>query len=89
MAFGADRRDVVRLVIREGLRLPLAGLAIGLAGAFIVTRVMEHMLFDVSAVDPATFGAVGFLLAGIAVVACWLPARRAAHADPMVALRHE
>jgi putative ABC transport system permease protein len=87
MAFGADRRDVVRLMIAEHVRLPLAGLAIGFGGALMVTRVMAHMLFEVSAVDPATFAAVGVLLAGVALLACWLPARRAARVDPIVALR--
>jgi putative ABC transport system permease protein len=89
MAFGADRQDVVRLVVWESLRLPLAGLAVGLAVALALGRVMAHMLFDVSAGDPTTFAAVGLLLAFVSAVACWLPARRAAGVDPIVALRHE
>ena len=89
MAFGADRQDVVRLVVRESMRLPLAGLAVGLAAALTLSRVMAHMLFGVSAVDPMTFGAVGLLLAFVSAVACWLPARRAAGVDPIVALRDQ
>ena len=89
MAFGADRRALVRLVTWEGMRLPIVGLSIGLAGAFLATRFMSHLLFDVSSVDPATFAAVGFVLASVAFVACWLPARKAARVDPILALRHE
>jgi putative ABC transport system permease protein len=89
MAFGADRHALVRLVTWESLRLPIVGLSIGLAGASVATRLMSHLLFDVSAVDPATFGAVGLLLALVAFVACWLPARKAARVDPILALRHE
>jgi ABC-type antimicrobial peptide transport system permease subunit len=89
MAFGADRRALVRLVTWESMRLPIVGLSIGLACASLATRLMSHLLFDVSAVDPATFGAVGLLLAAVAFVACWLPARKAARVDPILALRHE
>ncbi len=89
MAFGADRRALVRLVTWEGMRLPIVGLSIGLAGALLATRFMSHLLFDVSSVDPATFAAVGLVLASVAFVACWLPARKAARVDPILALRHE
>ena len=89
MAFGADERTLVRSVTVDSMRLPLVGLSLGLAGALAATRLMSHMLFDVSAVDPATFGAVGLLLTAVAFVACWLPARKAARVDPIVALRHE
>jgi predicted permease len=89
MAFGADRHALVRLVTWESMRLPIVGLSIGLACASVATRLLSHLLFDVSAVDPATFGAVGLLLAAVAFVACWLPARKAARVDPILALRHE
>ena len=86
MAFGADQHVLVRQVTWESMRLPILGLSIGLGGALAATRLMSHLLFDVSAVDPATFGAVGLLLASVAFVACWLPARKAARVDPILAL---
>ncbi len=89
MAFGADQHVLVRQVTRESMRLPILGLSIGPGGALAATRLMSHLLFDVSAVDPATFGAVGLLLASVAFVACWLPARKAAGVDPVIALRAE
>src|SRR6266849_665398 len=89
MALGAVRRDVLALVVRQGFALAAAGLVIGVAGALALTRVLRSLLFSVSATDPAVFGAIVALLAVIALVACYLPARRAARVDPMVALRHE
>jgi predicted permease len=89
LALGASSGDLLRLVLGEGLRLPVAGLALGLTGAFALTRVLRHLLFEVSATDPVTFAAVAALLLAVAFVACWLPARRAARVDPIVALRCE
>jgi putative ABC transport system permease protein len=89
MALGAQRRDVLRLVIGQGVRLALVGIAIGIAGAFAATRAMASLLFDVTATDPATFAIVAILLSSIALAACYIPARRALRVDPMVALRYE
>ncbi|MEP6491532.1 MAG: ABC transporter permease [bacterium] len=89
IALGASPMDVVRLVVGHGMRTPSIGILIGLALSFGLTRVMSHLLFAVSATDPATFVAVGVVLAGVAGAACWIPARRAARVDPMTALRRE
>jgi putative ABC transport system permease protein len=89
MALGAQARDVTTLVIGQGMILALIGLALGLTASLALTRLMESLLFEVSTTDPATFAVVGGLLAGIALLACWIPARRAARVDPMVALRCE
>jgi putative ABC transport system permease protein len=89
LALGAQRRDVLKLVIGQGLRLVLIGIGIGLAGAMAMTRVMKSLLFGVSATDPATFAVIAMLLAAVALLACYLPARRATKVDPMVALRYE
>jgi ABC-type antimicrobial peptide transport system permease subunit len=89
MALGAQRSDVVRLFIKQGMALVLFGVGLGLLGAFALTRVMTSLLFGVSANDPLTFAGVALLLSVIALLACYLPARRAARIDPLVALRHE
>jgi putative ABC transport system permease protein len=87
MALGAQRSDVLRLIVRQGLSLTLIGVAAGVVGALALTRVISNLLFHINATDPATFVAVVFFLIVVALVACWLPARRAARTDPMTALR--
>lgn len=89
MALGAQRREVVRMVVREGMAMALAGMAAGLAGAWGLTHLMASLLYDVKANDPATFAAVAAALAATALLACWIPALKAARVDPMVALRYE
>jgi putative ABC transport system permease protein len=89
MALGAQKRDVFSLVLRQGMGLVLAGVGLGLAGAVAVTRLIAKLLFQVSALDTATFISTPLLLAAVALLACYLPARRAARVDPMIALRYE
>jgi putative ABC transport system permease protein len=89
MALGAEGRDVLKLIIGQGVELALIGVATGLAVAFGLTRLMGSLLFDVSATDPLTFALIALLLIAIALLACYIPARRALKVDPLVALRYE
>jgi len=88
-ALGAQRRDVLRLVMRDGAKIVRFGIASGIAGALALTRLMASLLFEVKPTDPATFAGVAILLALVALAACYIPARRAMRVDPMVALRYE
>ncbi|HKA22580.1 MAG TPA: ABC transporter permease [Blastocatellia bacterium] len=89
MALGAQRSDVLKLFLRQGMSLVLIGVGLGIAGALSLTRLMTSLLFGVTPEDPFTFAAVAMLLSLIALVACYVPARKAAKVDPLVALRHE
>jgi putative ABC transport system permease protein len=80
---------VLALVLRQGLTLVIIGTGLGLVGALMATRLLKSFLYEIKPMDPLTFGSVVILLAAVAFIACWLPARRAAKVDPMVALRHE
>jgi putative ABC transport system permease protein len=89
LALGARRGDISRMVLRQGLRMAIAGTAVGLVGSLIVSRLMAGLLYGVRPTDPATFVGVAIFLVGIALLACYLPARRAMRVDPMIALRYE
>ena len=89
MALGADGANVMRLVVGQGLVLTLMGVASGLAGALALTRFLVGLLYSVRPTDPLTFIAVSLMLTGVAVLACYVPARRAAKVDPMATLRYE
>ena len=92
MALGADQRNILYLVIGQELRLALVGVAVGTASALLLTRTLSslsHLLYGVGPGDPLTFAAVSIVLLGVAALACYIPARRAAKVDPMVALRYE
>ena len=89
MALGAQTSDVLKLIIKRGMTLTLAGVAIGLIASLALTRLMETLLFDVSATDPLTFSLIALLLTAVAMLACYIPARRATNLDPMIALKCE
>jgi len=89
VALGARATDVLKMVIGQGMRLALLGVALGLGAALVLTQLMKQLLFGVTAVDPLTYGAIALLLTLVALLACWIPARRATKVDPMIALRCE
>jgi putative ABC transport system permease protein len=89
VALGAQRQDVLRLVLGQGMKMTLVGAAIGLVGAFAVTRLLESQLYGVSTLDPLPFISTTLALGVTALLACYIPARRAARVDPIQALRHE
>jgi len=89
MALGAQRNAVLALVLPSGLKLAGAGIVLGLSGAMMLTQLLRGLLFGIGPADPLTFAAVPLLLVSVALLACWLPARRASQVDPMTALRAE
>jgi putative ABC transport system permease protein len=89
MALGAQRSDVLKMTIRQGLQLVLTGVVIGLAAAYVLTRVMSSLLFGVSATDPITFISISVILTSVALLASYIPALRSMKIDPMVALRYQ
>jgi putative ABC transport system permease protein len=95
MALGADHRDVLKMVLRQGMSLTIIGVVLGLAGAYVLTKYLEskmnlnNMLFGVKVSDPLTYGVIAAFLTLVALFACFIPARRATKVDPMVALRCE
>ena len=89
MVLGAQKRDVLSMVVSQGLKMVLIGVSLGIVLAFATTRLMERLLYEIKPTDPLTFSGVSLLLVCTALLACWLPARRAAKVDPMEALRYE
>jgi putative ABC transport system permease protein len=89
MALGASVSDILKLVVGQGMLLVFIGLGVGLGASLLMTRVMSSLLFNVSTTDPLAFGGISLLLAFVALLACYIPARRATRVDPMVALRYE
>jgi ABC-type antimicrobial peptide transport system permease subunit len=86
---GAQRSDILRIAVREGALVVIIGVIAGLAGSAMLTRFLQSMLFDVEAIDPITYAAIGTLLTVVTLLACVVPAYRATRVDPLVALRHE
>jgi ABC-type antimicrobial peptide transport system permease subunit len=89
MALGARKTDILCAVVGQGLKLTVVGVVVGLAGAVALTRILSSLLYDVTPTDPLTLACVSLVLAAIALLASYLPARRAARIDPMAALRYE
>ena len=89
MALGARRRDVLKMIVKRGMLLTIVGIAIGTLGGVALTRLMQSLLFGIDATDPGTFLVVAAALGAVSLFACYVPARRAARVDPMIALRHE
>ena len=87
LALGAHRSNLLTLVVGDGIKLTLAGVALGLIGAFFVSRLLSAWLYEVAPTDPLTYAAITVLLLGVSALACYVPARRAARADPVVTLR--
>lgn len=89
LALGAGRKDILRLILAHGMKMAISGVVVGLIAAFALTRLMSTMLFGVRPTDPATFAIIAFVLLIVALLACYLPARRATKVDPLNALRTE
>jgi len=89
MALGANRGNILEMMLRQGLRFAVIGVTLGLVGSIVLTRLMSSLLFQVSSLDVATFGFGAATLSAIVLLACYLPARRATRVDPLVALRYE
>ena len=89
MALGASRKDVLRMVLGEGMRTTLTGIVVGILAAIGLTRLITQIIYGVGATDPFTFGGVTVLLVAVALLACYIPARRAMRVDPIIALRYE
>jgi ABC-type antimicrobial peptide transport system permease subunit len=89
MALGAQRRDVLWLILKEGAKFSFTGIGLGLGGAFVLTRLLASQLYGVGPMDPITFSGVAVVMAVVTMAACYIPARRAMRVDPMVALRYE
>jgi putative ABC transport system permease protein len=89
MALGARRGDILRVVLNDAALIVIAGVGAGLLGSLLLTRFLQTLLFDIKPTDPLTFGALTILLAGVALLASFIPARRASRIDPLLALRHE
>ena len=89
LALGAQQSQILSLVLKKGLLLAALGVGVGLGASLVLTRLMQSMLFEVDSSDPLTFAGVAAVLAGVALAACYVPARRAARVDPLMALRHD
>ncbi len=89
MALGAQTRDVLKMIMKQGMTRALIGVGVGLVASLVLTRLMKSLLFGVSATDPLTFAFIALLLSTVALLACYIPARRAARVDPLIALKYE